>query len=69
MTTVINNPGNGEGSGTGVIVGVLVAIIIIILFFVYGWPRLHGNSAPAANSLDVNVNLPSGDNSGAPAAQ
>ncbi len=61
MTTVVNNPGNGEGSGAGMIIGVIVAIVIIILFFVYGLPALReGNS----DTLDVNVNLPTGDTGG-----
>jgi hypothetical protein len=60
MATVINNPsGNSDNSGTGVIIGVIVAIILIILFFVYGLPALRGGASPS-NSLDVNVDLPSG---------
>ncbi len=63
MTTVVNNPGDGDSSGTGVIVGVLIAIIIIVLFFMYGLPAIRNNQpAPNNGSVDVNVTLPAGEN-------
>ena len=69
MTTVVNNPGGGSGdsSGTGMVVGVLLAIIIIVLFFLYGLPALRGNQAPKNDSMDINVTLPTGGDSSAPA--
>jgi len=71
METVINNPGGGSGesSGMGMIVGVILAIVIIVLFFMYGLPAIRSNQAADDNgSVDINVELPSGqDNEPAPA--
>lgn len=61
MATVINNPGEGESSGVGVIIGVLIAIVLIALFFIYGLPAIRGSSVNDGGSLDVDVNLPSGN--------
>lgn len=61
MTTVINNPGNGENTdgGMGLILGVFILLIVAALFFVYGLPAIRGNSAtPPADNIDINVKLP-----------
>ncbi len=65
MATVINNPGNGgrEDSGIGMIIGVLVVIVLIVLFFVYGLPAIRNNQT-APNDINVDVDLPGGDNTG-----
>lgn len=63
MATVINNPGGtSEGSGMGVVIGVILAIIVIGLFLIYGLPKMRGNTSPS--NVDVNVQLPSGNNGG-----
>lgn len=68
MTTVINNPGNGEGSSgvAGLLTGVIIVILFLVLFFLYGLPMIRNSNAPAQespenNSLDINVTLPEGD--------
>ena len=61
MTTVINNPGNGEGSNSsvGIIIGLIVLLVVIGLFFVYGLPAIRkGNAVPQNAGIDVNVKLP-----------
>lgn len=61
MTTVINNPGNGEGSGSGVgiIIGVIVLLVVIGLFFVYALPAIRSSwVTPQKGNIDVNVKLP-----------
>lgn len=62
MTTVINNPGNGESSdsGIGIIIGVIILLLVVGgLFFVYGLPAIRGSGvAPQNGSIDVNVKLP-----------
>lgn len=63
MTTVINNPGNGDGSDSavGMIVGIIVLLMIVGLFFVYALPAIRGSgAAPQNGAIDVNVKLPSG---------
>lgn len=65
MTTVINNPGNGEGtdSGVGVVLVVIALIVVAGLFFMYALPAIRaGNATPQNSSIDVNVKLPAGDN-------
>ena len=64
MATIINNPGEGSGdsSAVGIVVGVLLAILIIFLFFRYALPAMRGNPAPQNGGLNVNVQLPSGNN-------
>ncbi len=69
MTTIVNNPGNGDSSAMGTILVLIVVIVLGVLFFMYGLPRMTGH-APAAQqnntgSLDVNVKLPSGGGDGA----
>ncbi len=64
MTTVVNNPGNGDGGVMGTILVLVVVIVLGALFFMYGLPAIRGQ-APAApqnntGSFDVNVKLPSG---------
>ncbi len=62
MATVINNPpGNNSGDGSGaagaVITGVVI-ILLVILFFMYGLPRIRGNSTTQVNvpdHIDVNT--------------
>lgn len=65
MTTVINNPGDGQGTdGTmSMIVGVIVLLVVVGLFFVYVLPMIRDNNAPR-ESIDVNVKLPASNNSG-----
>lgn len=65
MTTVINNPGNGENSDSGVamIVGVIVLVVVVGLFFVYVLPMIRDNNS-SQESIDVNVKLPASNNSG-----
>lgn len=65
MSTVINNPGNGEDSGGigGMLVGLIVLVIVLVLFFLYGLPMIRNSSSPAqeapkADSLDINVTVP-----------
>ncbi len=62
MTTVINNPREGDSS-LGMIIGVIVGIILVLIFFVYGLPAMRGTKPPENGSLDVKVQLPAGDNS------
>jgi hypothetical protein len=65
MTTVINNPGQGEGSAMGWIIGVVIAIILFYVFFAYALPAMQG-AAPADNGgANINVTLPAGSNGGA----
>jgi hypothetical protein len=68
MTTVINNPGNGDGSGSSI--GLLLGIIVILaaagLFFVYGLPALQNATAPKSGAIDINVTLPTGGAEPAP---
>jgi hypothetical protein len=64
MATVINNPGNGEesSSGVGIIVSIIVFIVVIGLFFVYVLPAIRdGSSAESDGSIDINVELPAGN--------
>lgn len=68
MTTIINTPSNGE-SGDGVasiLMGILLTIIVAALFFIYVMPKVNNPvEAPKANSIDVNVKLPSTTGAGA----
>jgi len=69
MTTVINSPRSSDDSGMGIIVTVLVVIVLVVLFFVYALPAIRNSNPPADNnSLDINIDLPSGNtgDSGAP---
>lgn len=69
MTTVINNPGNGEGadSGVGVVLMVIILIVVAGLFFMYALPAIRaGRAAPQNSSIDVNVKLPAGSASPSP---
>ncbi len=71
MTTVINNPGDGESSGsmTGMILGVVVLLVVIGLFFVYALPAMRNSgAAPTSGTVDVNVKLPTEIPSPVPAA-
>ncbi|MDB5260207.1 MAG: hypothetical protein JWN37_438 [Candidatus Nomurabacteria bacterium] len=62
MTTVINNPGNGDNSGsTGWIIAILVIIVIVALFF--GLPALRGKNAGSAG-VNVNTTIPTGGSAG-----
>jgi len=67
MSTIVNNPSNGEGMGVGVILGIILALIIIGLFIVYGIPALRGNPPPSNGGVNLQVELPSGDGGGAEA--
>lgn len=64
MSTVINNPGEGESSNSVVnaVIGIIVVILVLILFFVYALPAMRNSNTetkePQNNTLDVNVNLP-----------
>ncbi|MES2223491.1 MAG: hypothetical protein V4469_01000 [Patescibacteria group bacterium] len=68
MTTIVNNPGNGDGGGMGAVVVLIVVIVLGALFFMYGFPRMRAQAPAApqnnAGSLDVNVKLPSGGGDG-----
>jgi hypothetical protein len=66
MATIINNPGEGnsDNSVIGIVIGVLLAILIVFLFFRYALPAMRGNGAPQNGGLNVNVQLPPGNNSG-----
>lgn len=60
MTTVINNPGNGESSESAVsmVVAVIVLVIVVALFFIYALPAIRGNNQ---DSIEVNLKLPATD--------
>lgn len=61
MTTVINNPGEGQGSAMGWIIGAVIAIILLYVFFAYALPAMRG-AAPADNGgANINVTLPAGN--------
>lgn len=71
MTTVINNPGNGEGSNSSlsIIIGIIVLLVVAGLFFVYALPAIRNrNAIPQNGSIDVNVKLPTEATSPAPTA-
>lgn len=59
MRTVINNPSGGD-SGAGIIIGTVVALLVIVLFFIYVFPGMRSDRAPApaenGGSLDININ-------------
>lgn len=61
MTTIINGPGGGEETNS--LVSVLIAIILLVLvawlFFLYVWPSIQTNQAPKADTIDINVTVPS----------
>jgi len=64
MTTVINNPSDGDSSGSSV--SIIIAIIVLILlawaFIVYGLPMIRGGSEPENNTeLNVNLQVPTGE--------
>lgn len=64
MTTVINNPGDGNGA-VGWLIGVVLVIIILFVFFAYALPAIRNSNAPADNGgAQINVQLPSGNNEG-----
>ncbi|MES2215960.1 MAG: hypothetical protein V4481_01555 [Patescibacteria group bacterium] len=60
MTTVINNPGNGDSSGgaMGLIVGLIVLVIVVALFIVYILPGIRGTAPKKGGSVNVNLQLP-----------
>jgi hypothetical protein len=60
MTTVINNPGEGEASGVSWIIGVVVVIILGALFFMYAVPAMRGGAADDNDSANINVEIPTG---------
>ncbi len=71
MTTITNNPGDGESAGSSasiMIVGI-VLLVLVALFFVYGLPaiRAGGATSPPSGTVDVNVKLPTGVTPPAPA--
>lgn len=61
MTTIINTPPSVDSadSGLGLVLGIIVAIMILVLFFIYGLPYIRDNSTPKNDSINVNVQLPS----------
>ncbi|MES2437341.1 MAG: hypothetical protein V4519_05025 [Patescibacteria group bacterium] len=67
MTTVIER----ESSGTGVVVGILVVLLIVVLLAVFGLPYLQnrGTPAPANPGASINVNLPTGGDTGGQTGQ
>lgn len=68
MTTVINNPGDGSDSSASIVILVIVLLIAAAVFFIYGLPAIRGSRvAPQNGSIDVNVKLPAGAISPAPA--
>jgi len=70
MATVINNPTTGESSdsGLGIIIGIVMVLVIGGLFIVYGLPAVRDSkTAPQESNINVDVNLPSGDNTSLPA--
>ena len=60
MTTIINGPGGGEETNS--LASVLIAVILLVLvgglLFVYVWPNIKGAETPKADTIDVNVTLP-----------
>ena len=61
MTTVINNPGNGDGGDSviGLVVGVLILVLVGVLFFVYGLPAIRNATAPSKDgAININVKMP-----------
>ena len=70
MTTVINNPGDGEGMGIGFMIGILIVVVAVILFFVYGLPAIRASkSQPSTTNITVQVPnpvTPSGNDGSAP---
>ena len=67
MTTVINNPGD-NGSGGGWVVAVIVVIILLAVFFIYGLPAIQKSTPNNGGGAQINVQLPSGGDSGAGSA-
>lgn len=62
MTTVINNPSNGESTGVGMIVGIVLVLAVILgLFYYYGFPGRALAPSPQRN-VQVDVNLPTPNN-------
>ncbi len=63
MTTIINSPGSGEETSS--LASTLIVIIVLVLaaglFFVYVWPNLRATEAPKADTIDINVTLPTED--------
>lgn len=69
MATIINTPGNGnDSSGVGVVAGVIIALALVGLFIVFVLPGIRNNKAPADTDtgVDVNVNVPDGQQGSAP---
>ena len=63
MTTVINNPSNGESadSVTGFIAVIILLIVLVALFFMYGLPAIRNSETPKNDSIDISVTLPADD--------
>lgn len=69
MTTLINNPGNGDrsDSSVGAVVGVITLLVFVGLFFIYILPAIQaGGATPKGGSIDVNLKLPPGTDGSAP---
>jgi UPF0716 family protein affecting phage T7 exclusion len=64
MPTVINNPTNSDtGTGNGVVIGILLVVFLAILFLIFGLPYLRNRGTANPAGTNINVTLPSGDNS------
>ncbi|MCC2631072.1 MAG: hypothetical protein K0S38_881 [Candidatus Paceibacter sp.] len=67
MATVINNPSQADSStGTGVVIGILAVILLAVLFLFFGLPYLRdrGTAQPSGPSASLNVELPTGGDTG-----
>jgi len=60
MTTIINNPDNGESTGMGFVIGVIFVVVVLLgVFYMYGLPYIKNRSAPApSNGVKLEITSP-----------
>lgn len=60
MTTIINNPGDGDESNSafGMVVGVIMFFVIVGVFIVYILPMIQNSRTAETTDIKVDVTLP-----------
>jgi len=60
MTTIINNPGDGEepNSVFGILMGIIMLFVIVGIFIVYILPMMQNSQTAETTDINVNITTP-----------